>query len=128
MAEEEVSLSSFIRNGYFFSIVNLNKSKEYLVQLNNSFLTFRASFYFDPEKLRILNYRNSDRFIYIDESTNEIRWVKTSISRREFLYETLIKNINATDFTFFLYNDMPMIVYFDINTNLLKFKRIPFND
>ena len=128
LAEEEVSLSSFIRNGYFFSIVNLNKSKEYLVQLNNSFLTFRASFYFDPEKLRILNYRNSDRFIYFDESTNEIRWIKTSISRREFLYETLLKNINATDFTFFLYNDMPMIVYFDINTNLLKFKRIPFND
>jgi hypothetical protein len=51
-----------------------------------------------------------------------------SISDKYFAKELLLKNINSNDFSLFIYNNIPMIVYFDNTEKLLTFKEIPFND
>lgn len=122
------SVKSFNRNNRFFSIINVNESKEYLVYNRDELKKYKSDFYFDPKKLQLITYKRKDRFVYLDEQTNNLYWIKVSIADKYFAKELLLKNVNADDFSLFVYNNIPMIVYFDNSEKLLTFKEIPFND
>lgn len=122
------SIKSFNRNNRFFSIINVNESKEYLVYHRNELKKYKSDFYFNPKKLQLITYKRKDRFVYLDEQTNNLYWIKVSIADKYFAKELLLKNISADNFSLFVYKKTPMIVYFDNAEKLLTFKEIPFNE